>query len=275
MGTLSGKVIAVTGASSGIGEAIARHAGREGASVILAARRTDRLDVLAADLERAGAKSLAVSCDVTNRADVDRLVDRTVVTFGRIDVMIANAGIGYHGPFEATPETVIERLVAVNVMGTLHAAQAALVAMKRQGHGHIIAVSSVVGRRGIGGSAVYSATKAAQVAFIEALRAECLGSAIHASVVIPVSTETEFRLAMERDYGRRVSGTGPRQSADTVAAAVIGCIRSPRAEVYPYRPARWLAIANVIAPRLTDRVVRRFGRRAVNVAARSDDHGDA
>jgi short-subunit dehydrogenase len=260
VGALTGKVIAITGASSGIGEAIARAAARHGAATVIAARRMDRLSTLVGELEQTGARSLAVACDVTDRASVDALVDRTLAAFGRLDVMVANAGIGYHGPFEAMPEAVMARLVNVNLMGTLHAAQAALAVMRRRGHGHIIAVSSIVGRRGIGGSAVYSATKAAQVAFIEGLRAECLGSNIHASVVLPVSTTTEFRQAMERDFGHRVSGSGPRQSPGVVADAVIRCIRSPRPEVYPYRAAHWLAIANVIAPGLTDRLVQRFRR---------------
>lgn len=175
--------------------------------------------------------------------------------------MVANAGIGYHGPFDATPTEVIERLVSVNLMGTLHAAQAALPVMTRQGRGHIIAVSSVVGRRGIGGYAVYSATKAAQLAFVEALRAEYLGTNITASSVLPVSTTTEFRDAMARDFGYRTSGIGPRQSADLVAAAILNCIRRPVAEVYPYRWARLLSVLNVLAPRAADRVVRRFARR--------------
>lgn len=261
---LSGTVVAITGASSGIGEAIARAVAREGAATVVGARRTDRLEMLAADLQQAGARSLVVPCDVTDRAAVEALVAAAVASFGRLDVMVANAGIGYHGPFESMPEAVIARLVDVNLMGTLHAAQAALTVMRRQGRGHIIAISSIVGRRGIGGSAVYSATKAAQVAFIEGLRAECLGTGIHASVVLPVSTTTEFRLAMERDFGHKGSGSGPRQSPETVADAVVRCIRSPKPEVYPYAAARWLSIVNVVAPGLTDRVVQRFRRSHAN-----------
>jgi short-subunit dehydrogenase len=265
-------VVVVTGASSGIGEAIARHAGREGHSVVVAARRADRLATLAGDIESSGGRALAVTCDVTSRPAVEDLVERTVRAFGRIDVMVANAGIGYHGAFETTPDQAIERLIDVNLIGTFHAARAALVVMRRQGRGHIIAVSSIVGRRGIGGSAVYSATKAAQVAFIESLRAECYGTNVTASVVLPVSTVTEFHQAIARDFGHRVTGRGPRQSADVVAAAVVRCMRSPRPEVYPYALSRLLAIVNVLAPRLTDRVVQRFGRRQLPPAGSRDEH---
>lgn len=261
MGRLGGQVIAITGASSGIGAAIARHAAREGAAVVVGARRVDRLAALVAEIERAGGRASAVECDVADRPAVDRLVDHAVTRFGHLDVMVANAGIGYYGPFEDTPTDVMQRLMTVNVMGTLHAAQASLRVMKARGRGHIIAVSSIVGRRGIGGSAVYSATKAAQVAFIEGLRAECHGTGITASVVLPVSTKTEFREAFARDYGHQVTGIGPGQSADTVADAVIRCMLSPRPEVYPYWRSRLLAIANVAAPGLTDRIVQRFGRR--------------
>src|SRR5204863_5906873 len=129
---------------------------------------------------------------------------------------------------------VMKRLVDVNVMGTFYAAQAALDVFFRQGSGHVIAVSSVVGRRGMAGSGVYSATKAAQIGFIEALRAEFLGTNLHASVVYPVSTATEFRDVIRRDYGQDVQAKGPRQSADEVARAITECVVRPKAEVYPF-----------------------------------------
>ncbi len=164
----------------------------------------------------------------------------------------------------------MRRLVDVNIMGTLYAARAAMIAMRRQGHGHIIAVSSIVGRRGVGGSSVYSATKAAQLTFIESLRAEFVGSAFHASVVFPIRTETEFRDAIERDFGHIVKGVGPSQPAERVARAIADCVRSPRAEVYPFGRSRLLAILGVIAPAQTDRLVRRFGRRQAP-RTRTDD----
>lgn len=255
-----GTVIAVTGASSGIGAAIALASGRAGCSVALGARRMDRLQSVADAIETAGGRALTVPGDLISREAADQLIQRTVATFGRLDVMVANAGIGYHGHFETTPDEAIERLLAVNLGGTFYAVRAALGVMRQQQRGHIIVISSIVGRRGIGGSAVYSATKAAQVALVESLRAECLDTDIHISVVLPVSTVTEFHDAIARDFGYRVSGSGPRQTADHVAAAVMRCIQSPKPEVYPYAPSRLLAIANVIAPGLTDRLVKRFRR---------------
>lgn len=257
---LSSKIIAITGASAGIGRATAVRAAAEGATVLVSARRADRLERLVGDIHAAGGTALAVAGDVANEDDMHGLVDVATTTYGRLDVMICNAGIGYHGPLDQMPADAMRRLVDVNVLGTLYAAQAALVVMRKQQRGHIIAVSSIAGRRGVGGSSVYSATKAAQIGFIEGLRAEFFGSDLHASLVYPVSTRTEFHDAMARDFGHAVSGKGPSQSSDEVARAIVECIVSPRAEVYPYRSAWWLSVMSVVAPRQADRFVKRFGR---------------
>jgi NADP-dependent 3-hydroxy acid dehydrogenase YdfG len=259
---LQGKVVAITGASAGIGRATALRSVGDGALVALLARRRDRLDALAAEIRTRGGTALVVDGDVTVPADVEAFVSRAAETFGRLDVMLCNAGIGYHGPLDTTPPEVMRRLVDVNLMGTLYAARAALAVMRRQGAGHIIAVSSIAGRRGVGGSSVYSATKAAQIAFIEGLRAEFSGTDLRASVIYPVSTETEFHQAIARDFGQIVKGKGPKQSADRVAQAIVDCMVRPRAEVYPFGHAKWLAVLSVVAPALADRFMKRFGRRA-------------
>ncbi len=256
------RVVAITGASSGIGLALARLLVARGARVAAFARRADRLDALAREAATMSGTLLPVSGDVTNETDVQTLVDRTVATFGRLDVMVCNAGIGYHGRLDDTPPDIVRRLIDVNVHGTIHAARSALAVMRRQDAGHIIAVSSIVARRGIAGSSVYSASKAAQLAFIEALRAEFLGTNLRASVVFPVSTTTEFHAAITRDYGQTVKGYGPKQSAESVAEAIAACIERPRAEVYPYRWAKLLSVVSAIAPAQADRLVRRFRRSA-------------
>ena len=118
----------------------------------------------------------------------------------------------------------------------------------------------------------YSATKAAQAGLAESLRSEFAGTAIHVSSVYPISTRTEFHDAMRRDYGHTVAGLGPKQSVDQVAEAVAGCIRHPRAEVYPHAKSRALAVLNIVAPAFTDRMVRKYGRRRDEAASahRSD-----
>jgi NADP-dependent 3-hydroxy acid dehydrogenase YdfG len=258
---LTGRVGAITGASAGIGRATAERLAAEGAAVVVSARRADLLDDVVSQITARGGRALAVPGDVVNPADMQALVARSIEAFGRLDVMVCNAGIGFHDAFDRTPVDVMRRLVDVNLMGTFYAARAALDVFLPQNSGHIIAVSSIVGRRGMAGSAVYSATKSAQIGFIEGLRAEFAGTGLHASVVYPVSTETEFHAAIERDFGHRVHGLGPRQSADEVARAIVECVVSPKAEVYPLRKAWGLAILSVVAPALADRVVQKWGRR--------------
>lgn len=259
--TLNGRVAVVTGASSGIGLAVAQHLAREGVAVVMGARRADRLESAAAAIRTAGGRAETVAMDVTSEADVVRLVARAQEVFGRLDVMVCNAGFGYYGTVEQTDGDTMRRMMDVNFNGTFYGARAALPVFRRAGRGHLVIVSSIVGRRGIAQMSGYSATKAAQVGFAEALRAEFAGTDIHVSVVYPVSTDTEFKYAMERDFGHSVAGLGPTQSVDAVARAIVRCVRRPAPEVYPHALSRALTIVNAIAPGLADRMVRRYGRR--------------
>jgi len=270
---IQGRVVAITGASAGIGRATARVLAAQGACVVASARRADRLDALAREFTAGPGRIIPHQSDVTSEPDMRALVVRAVEVGGRLDVMVCNAGIGYHGTLDETSAEHMRRVVDVNLMGTLYAAHAAFDVMRPQGHGHIIAISSIVGRRGIGGSSVYSATKAAQIAFIESLRAEFVGTAFHASVILPVSTTSEFHDAIERDFGHRVSGRGPKQTPEHVAEAIVACIRSPKAEVHLLVSGWWLSLLSVIAPAQADKLVRRFGRR--RRASSDDEHASS
>jgi short-subunit dehydrogenase len=157
----------------------------------------------------------------------------------------------------------MRRMMDVNFMGTFYGARAALPHFRDRQRGHLIVISSIVGRRGIPHMSGYSATKCAQAGFAESLRSEFVGTDIHVSVVFPVSTDTEFKGAMERDFGHRVSGLGPKQPVDAVARAIVACVHRPRAEVYPHGTSRALAVLNTLAPAFTDNLVRRYGRRRV------------
>ena len=259
--TLSGRVVAITGASSGIGLACAKHLAREGAAVVMGARRVSLLEATAAQIRASGGRAAIVQMDVTREADVLALVAMAVREFGRLDVMICNAGFGYYAPIDETPSDVMHRMMDVNYMGTFYGARAALPLFRAQQSGHLIFISSIVGRRGIPLMGGYTATKAAQAGLAESLRAEFSGSPIHVTSVYPISTPTEFTEAMARDYGHRVSGLGPKQSVDDVARAVLGCIRHPRPEVYPHALSRGLTVLNALAPGFTDWFVRKYGRR--------------
>jgi short-subunit dehydrogenase len=256
-----GQVAAITGASSGIGLAIAERLAAEGAAVVLGARRADRLEQAVDRIRGTGARAEAVTMDVTSEADVARFVQRAGDAFGRLDIMVCNAGFGFYGTVEQTPPDVMRRMMEVNFIGTFLAARAALPLFRQQRRGHLIIISSIVGIRGIAQMSGYTATKAEQVGFAESLRTEFAGTDIHVSVVLPVSTETEFRDAMSRDYGYSVKGLGPKQSAEVVARAVANCIRRPAPEVYPHALSRGLTVINAVAPGFADRLVRKYGRR--------------
>jgi short-subunit dehydrogenase len=258
---LKGRVAAITGASAGIGLACARHLARQGAAVVLGARREDRLAEAVRDIRGAGGRAEHVVMDVTVEADVARLAARARDAFGQLDVMVCNAGFGFYGTVEETPPQTMQRMMEVNFMGTFYGARVALPVFRAQGHGHLIFVSSIVGRRGIAHMGGYGATKAAQAGLAESLRTELAGTHIHVSVVFPISTETEFRSAMQRDYGQSAAGLGPKQPVDAVARAIVRCLERPRPEVYPYPTARALAVLNALAPAFTDRLVHKYGRR--------------
>jgi short-subunit dehydrogenase len=261
--SLEGRVAVITGGSSGIGLAIAEHLAREGVKVVLGARRTDRLEQAVRAIAAQGGSAEALPIDVAQEADVVRVVQRAHEAFGRLDIMVCNAGFGYYGSVDEMPSDVMRRMMDVNFMGSFYGARAVVPIFRQQGHGHLIFISSIVGKRGIPFMSGYSATKAAQAAFAESLRAEFTGTRVHVSTIFPVSTTTEFRYAMERDFGHDVSGLGPKQPVEAVADAIVTCVRRPRPEVYPHATSRALAVLNAVAPGFTDRIVRRYGRRRV------------
>jgi len=259
------RVIAITGASSGIGRATALRLAREGAAIVACARRADRLDTLAGEIGAAGGQALTLVADVTREADMTGLVSAAVERFGRLDAMICNAGFGVYGTIDRIAPAQMQQLLDVNYMGTFLAARAALPRFRAQSRGHIVIVSSIVGKRGVPYMGAYAATKFAQVGLAECLRAELRGSDIHVSVVFPISTETEFFDVMTRRSGAVTRAMGPRQSAAQVADAIARAIAHPVPEVYPFRKARGLALLNAIAPGLCDRVVQKWGRRPIDV----------
>jgi len=189
---IEGKVVVITGASSGLGQATARLLSAQGATVALGARRLDRLQALAEELTRSGGKALAVTTDVTDCDQVKRLVDTAVQTYGRIDVMINNAGLMPNSPLERLKIDDWNRMIDVNIKGVLYGIAAALPYMKQQRAGHIINVSSVAGHKVRAGGAVYAATKHAVRALSEGLRQEVKPYNIRTTVISPGAIATEL-----------------------------------------------------------------------------------
>jgi short-subunit dehydrogenase len=258
------RVVAITGASAGIGRATALRLARDGAALALCARRADRLEAVAAEVRAAGGEALPIVADVTHADEVRRFVVTAVEHFSRIDVMLCNAGFAIAGAIDDITPDQMQRLVAVNYMGTYHAVHAILPIFRRQEGGHVIIVSSIVGKRGVPYMGAYAATKFAQVGLAECLRAEVAGSNIHVSVVYPISTDTEFFEVMTRETGTTVTRAhGPRQEVSVVADAIARAIDSPEPEVYPHAWSRALVWFNTAAPGACDRFVKRFGRRPV------------
>ncbi len=189
---IAGKVVVITGASSGLGEAAARLLSAQGATVVLGARRSDRLQSLADELSGSGGKALAVATDVTHRNQVKRLVDTAAQKFGRVDVMINNAGIMPRAPLERLTIDDWDRTIDVNIKGVLYGIAAALPHMKKQKSGHMIFVSSVAGHKIGPDFAVYAATKHAVRALAEGFRQEVKPYNIRTTIISPGAVATEL-----------------------------------------------------------------------------------
>jgi NADP-dependent 3-hydroxy acid dehydrogenase YdfG len=189
---ISEKIVVITGASSGLGEATARHLSARGATVVLGARRMERIEALVREIATAGGDALALSTDVTDAAQVRALVDRAVERFGRVDVMLNNAGVMPHSPLARRKLADWDRTIDVNLRGVLHGIAAALPHMQKQGGGHIINVSSVAGHRVGPGSAVYAATKTAVRVISEGLRQEVKPWNIRTTIISPGAIATEL-----------------------------------------------------------------------------------
>ncbi|MER9556376.1 SDR family oxidoreductase [Mesorhizobium sp. M0323] len=226
-GGIENKVVVITGASSGLGEATARHLAARGASVVLGARRSHRIDALVQELTAAGHKAKAVTTDVTDAGQVQNLVNTAVREFGRIDVMLNNAGLMPLAPLERLKVDEWDRMIDVNIKGVLYGIAAALPYMKEQRSGHIINVSSVYGHVVDPGAAVYCATKFAVRALSEGLRKEVKPYNIRTTLISPgaVSTELLEHISEKdiqqgtRDFVSKIA-VGPDTFARTVAFAI-------------------------------------------------------
>jgi len=232
MADITGKVVIVTGASSGIGEATARLLAEHGAKVVLAARRKDRLEALADEIKGKGGEALVVETDVTDKQAAQKLIEQTKEQFGSIDVLINNAGVMLLGPALDSPLEDWEQMVHLNLLGLLYTTHAALPIMKQQGGGHIVNISSVAGRTNRPGSAVYNLTKWGVGAFTESLRQELSGgkTGIRTTIIEPGATSTELqghnRPEVQEEMKQRF-GDMKWLEAEDIAAGILYAVTQP------------------------------------------------
>jgi NADP-dependent 3-hydroxy acid dehydrogenase YdfG len=224
---LAGKVIAITGASSGIGEATARLLAGRGAAVALGARRTERLEQLAGELRT---PVLVDTTDVTRREDVERLVGRTVDEFGRLDVLVSNAGISKIGPVADVDVEGWSAMIDVNLRGVLHGIAAAMPVFRRQGSGHFVTTVSTAGLKIVPDMAVYAATKNAVRTVMEALRQESTDGVVRTTSISPGYVRTELGDSIDDPALRARISKGMDEfglPAEAVARAIAFAIEQP------------------------------------------------
>ncbi len=259
-------VVIITGASAGIGRETALEFARQGAHVVMAARREERLQEIAGLVRGIGAEALVVPTDVARANDIDRLVAAAMERFGGLAVLGNHAGFGFSGTIEETTEADMRELMDVNYMGAFNATRAVLPHMRRQRRGHIVNVASVVGKIAFPFHGAYSATKFAMVGMTEALRGELYGSGVTATAVLPGSTRTEFFEAQRTNDGHVSAPTGPQQDADVVARAIVRSVRKPTPEVNMVRMFRFAYGIHGFFPRLRDIAGKQFYRRGARRA---------
>ncbi len=261
----SGTRAVVTGASRGIGRAVAQALAARGATVGLAARSTGDLQALAAELP--GAHHVLV-CDVALPASIATAVEDFAAAAGGLDLIVANAGIANYEPIATQGLQKIEDMTAVNWLGTVYTVKAALPYLLEQGHGHIVVMSSGAGLRGFPGAGAYSATKAAQRMFSEALRHELAGTGVSVTTVYPGEIRTSLHDHERERMPDWYQGGSGAASAEALAARVIKAIERDRRQLHYRATVKGMGILNGVSPRTADRVLRRL--RGPSAAPRRD-----
>lgn len=227
---LSGRVVAITGASSGIGEATALACVAAGAAVALGARRGDRIEALAARITEEGGSAIAVPTDVSDERQARAFVEQTYERLGRLDALVNNAGVMLLGAVAGADTEEWRRMIDANLYGVLYCSHAALPVMQEQGSGHIVNVSSVAGRIASAGSAVYNMTKWGVNGFSEGLRQEALHANVRVTIVEPGAVATELIGHNNDDIkamaAKLFEGVQPLQATD-IADAILYALSAP------------------------------------------------
>jgi short-subunit dehydrogenase len=257
---LRGKRTLITGASSGIGRALAFEFTRRGAIVVMAARRLSSLEEAAGEITRSfgsGASPLVVTCDVTQKASVRRLIKVCARHLGGLDILVNNAGGGVYGETERTSLEDFRSVMEVNYFGALNCLFEALPLLRTAGKGLIVNVASVAAKHGVPYLAAYGASKAALASVSQSLRAELCGTGISVMVVYPGYTETDF-FAREKKVGGAVRPRGPYAPAPKVARSIVDAVEREKTELVLSWEGKALSLFQRFFPRLVDKAVARL-----------------
>jgi NAD(P)-dependent dehydrogenase (short-subunit alcohol dehydrogenase family) len=247
---IRGKTAVVTGATSGIGLETARAFVRQGANVVVAGRRQERLDEF---VQEAGRSAHAIRTDVSDYAQCQALIKEAKKAFGSVDILVNNAGSGMSAKFEDQSLEDFRRLMDVNFWGAVHCCKAALPVMKQQARGGVIInVSSILGKRGIPFETAYCASKFALAGFSEALRTELMTTKVDVSTIFPGLVETEFFGAMQNDAGLQMPPLVRGFPAAGLAMAIVQTARFPQPEVVLAMDAQFINFMNRVAPWAVD-----------------------
>lgn len=255
----SGRRVLVTGASSGIGAAVARLAAERGDRVALLARRVVELERVRASLPGAE-RHVILGCDLLDEDGLRAAVAEVGQRFGALDLVVHSAGIGYRARLEELRREPLERVLATNLTAVLLLDREALPWLERGERPVVVHVGSVIARRGIPGQLVYAASKAALVSASEALRLEWAGRGIQVCLLHPGVTRTAFFQVQENPFGRPPPDLARADTPERVAEAILDLDRRPQPEVWLGGRWRWFALAGIVAPRLADRwLARKLG----------------
>ncbi len=252
------KVIIITGASSGIGEALAKKFSSQGSTVVLAARQLDKLYVLKSSLEINGAKVHAIACDVSIESQCKSLIDETIRMYGRIDVLINNAGISMRALFSELDLDVLRKVMDINFWGAVYCTKFAFPHLL-QSKGSIVGISSIAGKKGLPGRAGYSASKFALEGFLETIRTENLKKDLHVLVACPGFTASNIRQsALAKDGSQQ--GESPRDeknmmSADEVASHIYNAVLKRKRDLILTGNGKLTVFLNKFFPGLMDKMV--------------------
>jgi NAD(P)-dependent dehydrogenase (short-subunit alcohol dehydrogenase family) len=262
--SLEGKVVVVTGASSGFGKGASRRLAQEGASLVLAARRGALLDELRSECEALGVRALAVPTDVSMAADVRALAEAAVAAFGRIDVWVNDAGVGAIGYFERIPLEDHEQVIRTNLLGTLYGSYCAYTQFLRQGSGTLINIASELGGHSVPYYAAYVASKHGVVGLSDSLRQEIAAAkadGIHVCTIMPTAHDTPFFDHAANYTGHEVVAPPPLHDPENVVETIVSLARDPKDRKIVGADGVFKILMKKLAPKVQDAVDQKFAHR--------------